>query len=319
MTSSSGRELSDPAISTLLRLGLSEDDPGGWPLAPEDVQRRFDELVIGELLGRGASGAVYRAVDRQTRRPYALKIISPALMTRPELAARFAREADAMRRLEHPAIARVYESGERGGLFFLRMQYVDGESLRTVSTPVPAKVAVEIAIQVCEALSNAHQLGVVHRDIKPENILLDGHGRVTLVDFGVAKLHRRDTPWTLTGTDAVIGTPLYLSPEQIETPTVVDRRADLFSLGVVLYELLTGRLPIGRFVEPSRVADVPRALDSVVLRALAPDRGRASVRGPLGGGPAGLKRVQRARRRVVGARFRRLAPQRTRAMSSTIS
>lgn len=273
--SSTGADISDPTISTLLRLGLSEQDAHGWPLAPQDVQRRFEDLTIGELLGQGATGAVYRVVDPRTQRPYALKIISPALMSRPELVARFSREADAMQRLDHPAIAHVYDFGERDGLFYLRMEYVDGDNLRdATSPPVPAKVAVDVAIKLCEALQCAHALGVVHRDIKPENILLDRDGHVTLVDFGVAKLHRSDTPWTLTGANSVLGTPLYLAPEQIETPTLVDSRADLFSVGVVLYELLTGRLPIGRFIEPSRVVDVPRSLDAVVLRALAPDRER---------------------------------------------
>ena len=123
--------------------------------------------------------------------------------------------------------------------------------------------------QICEALQYAHDKGVVHRDIKPENILLDKEGRVKIADFGIAKLVGREAKdSTLTGAGQIVGTPQYMAPEQIEHPLEVDHRADIYSLGVVFYQMLTGELPIGRFAPPSKKVQIDVRLDEVVLRAL---------------------------------------------------
>src|SRR5262249_7770832 len=138
------------------------------------------------------------------------------------------------------------------------------------SGPLPAAQALEIAAQICDALQYAHDEGLIHRDIKPENVLLDRKGRVTIADFGLAKLVGLTPAYlTLTGTQEVMGTLLYMAPEQMKQARTVDHRADIYSLGVVLYEMLTGELPLGRFAPPSHKAAVGERLDQVVLRALA--------------------------------------------------
>jgi hypothetical protein len=152
------------------------------------------------------------------------------------------------------------------------MEYVDGQNLRALlqDGPLPAAQAREIVPQICDALRYAHDEGLVHRDIKPENILLDRKGRVKVADFGLAKLvGLTPTYLTLTGSHEVMGTLLYMAPEQMKRSHAVDHRADLYSLGVVLYEMLTGELPLGRFAPPSHKAAVDDRVDQVVLRALA--------------------------------------------------
>src|SRR5262249_12293821 len=186
-------------------------------------------------------------------------------------AERFAREARALARLSHPNIVAVHDFGESDGLFYLVMEYVDGANLRHVLEDGPLNPARAPAIipQICEALQDAHQEGIVHRDVKPENILLDRRGRVKIADFGLAKLLGRPrAAFTLTGTNQVMGTLDYMAPEQRQRPQEVDHRADIYSLGVVFYEMLTGELPLGRFAPPSQVARVDARLDPVVFRAL---------------------------------------------------
>ncbi len=151
------------------------------------------------------------------------------------------------------------------------MEFVDGVNLRRLldTGKLASEEALAIVPQVCDALQYAHDHGVVHRDIKPENVLLDKEGRVKIADFGVAKLVGRDaSDLTLTGAGQIMGTPQYMAPEQIEHPLEVDHRADIYSLGVVFYQMLTGELPLGRFAPPSKKVQIDVRLDEVVLRAL---------------------------------------------------
>ncbi len=237
-----------------------------------DLARHFPQLEILELIGQGGMGAVYKARQSKLDRLVALKVLPPTMCKDPAFAERFAREARALARLCHPNIVAVHDFGEVEGVFFFLMEYVDGANLRHVLEAgrlTPAE-ALRIVPQVCEALQYAHEEGIVHRDIKPENILLDQKGRVKVADFGLAKLVG-PTPgvFTLTGSRQVVGTPHYMAPEQMEKPHTVDHRADIYSLGVVFYEMLTGELPLGRFAAPSQKAPVDGRLDDVVLRALA--------------------------------------------------
>ncbi|MCI0360685.1 MAG: serine/threonine protein kinase, partial [Planctomycetaceae bacterium] len=207
----------------------------------------------------------------------ALKVLPPAMCKDPAFAERFTREARALARLSHPNIVAVHDFGEVDGLFFFLMEYVDGANLRHIleTGRLTPSEALRIVPQVCEALQYAHEEGVVHRDIKPENVLLDRTGRVKIADFGLAKLlGKGPDDFTLTHTQQVMGTPRYMAPEQIERPSAVDHRADIYSLGVVLYEMLTGELPLGRFEPPSHKVEVDVRIDQVVLRALekAPER-----------------------------------------------
>ena len=151
------------------------------------------------------------------------------------------------------------------------MEFVDGVNLRRLLTAnqlAPEEALTIVVPQICDALQYAHDAGVVHRDIKPENILLDSRGRVKIADFGLAKLVGRElNDVTLTGEGQVMGTPQYMAPEQFEHPKDVDHRADIYSLGVVFYQMLTGELPIGKFAPPSKKVEIDVRLDEVVLRA----------------------------------------------------
>jgi hypothetical protein len=201
----------------------------------------------------------------------ALKILLPDIGRDPAFAERFNREARALAKLSHPHIVAVYDSGSRGGVYYLLMEYVDGVNLRQAiqADQIPPEKALAIVPQICEALQYAHEEGVVHRDIKPENVLLDRKGRVKVADFGLAKLLGLETrDITLTGTSQAMGTLHYMAPEQYEKPQSVDHRADIYSLGVVFYELLTGKLPLGRFALPSEKVHVDVRLDQVVLKTL---------------------------------------------------
>ena len=252
---------------------------GDAPAVPPAVEREqlaaaFPQLVVEELIGLGGMGRVYRAQQPQLSRTVALKVLSPGLVNDPEWAERFTREARALARLSHPNIVQVFEFGDQP-MPFLLMEYVEGVNLRQAMEQgrLSASETLAIVPKLCDALQYAHEHGVLHRDIKPENILIDGEGRVKVVDFGLAKLRDESAlHFTLTQTGAKLGTVAYMAPEQIEKPADVDHRADLYSLGVVLYEMLTGELPLGRFPAPSEACGVDSRLDGVVMRSLEKKR-----------------------------------------------
>lgn len=241
------------------------------PPEPAELAGQFPQFDVLELIGFGGMGAVYKARQKSLDRIVALKIIKPDNTEGNGFSDRFAREARALAKLNHPNIVSVHDFGESEGLFYLVMEFVDGANLRQLiatQTLAPEK-AIEIIPQVCEALQFAHDEGIVHRDIKPENILIDIRGRVKIADFGLAKLRTDgDRTETLTRTHQVMGTPRYMAPEQMEGSHSVDHRADIYSLGVVFYEMLTGELPLGRFDLPSQKATIGKQWDDVVLRAL---------------------------------------------------
>jgi serine/threonine protein kinase len=242
------------------------------PPAPAELAKHFPQLEILELVGQGGMGAVYKARQPKLDRLLALKILPPEVARDSTFAERFTREARSMARLNHSNIVTIFDFGEADGLFYFSMEFVDGKNVRELmqSGSLPASLALQIIPQVCDALRYAHDEGVVHRDIKPENILLDKKGRVKIADFGLAKIVGLSPSYlTLTGTHEVMGTLYYMAPEQMKRSHSVDHRADLYSLGVVFYEMLTGELPVGRFAPPSHKARVDGRLDSIVLRALS--------------------------------------------------
>jgi predicted Ser/Thr protein kinase len=232
--------------------------------------RRLPELEAFELIGPGGMGTVYKARHRELDRPVAVKVLHAHLQDDDAFAERFVREARTLARLDHPNIVRVYDFGQREGIYYLVMEYVDGATLRqtTAAGGMAPRDALALVPRICEALQYAHDQGVVHRDIKPENILLDRAGAVKIADFGLAKLTGTSTGSRLTQSAMVMGTPHYMAPEQIEHPADVDHRADIYALGVVFYEMLTGELPVGRFPPPSQRVEVDVRLDEVVLRTL---------------------------------------------------
>lgn len=238
---------------------------------PEELARHFPQLEILELLGQGGMGAVYKARQPSLDRLVAVKVLPVEVGRDPAFAERFTREARALARLSHPNIVGIYDFGQADGLYYFVMEYVDGVSLRQLveKRSLDPRQALALVPQICDALQFAHDEGIVHRDVKPENILLDKRGRVKIADFGLAKLlGRAADEAVLTRVEQVMGTPLYMAPEQMQGSHAVDHRADIYSLGVVFYEMLTGELPLGRFAPPSQKAQVDVRLDQVVLRAL---------------------------------------------------
>ena len=246
------------------------------PAAPSlaELQPLFPDYQLETLIGRGGMGIVYRARHHKLDRPVALKLLLPDLVGDPQFVERFEREAKALAKLDHPGIVRIHDFGTASAFCFLVMEFVDGATLRDLLAAgnlSPADV-LGMAPQLCDALQYAHEHRIVHRDIKPENILVDGEGRVRLADFGLAKLMGQDSAALgLTRTRQGLGTPHYMAPEQVHAANQVDHRADLYSLGVVLYEMLTGELPIGRFQPPSAKAADARRFDPVVMKSLEND------------------------------------------------
>ena len=241
------------------------------PPSPAEIASLFPQLEILECLGRGGMGVVYKARQPRLNRLVALKILARDKEQDGQFAERFTREAQTLARLNHPNIVTVHDFGEAGGHCYLVMEFVDGLNLRQLllAGKMRPDQALTIVPMICEALQYAHEQGVVHRDIKPENILLEKSGRVKIADFGIAKMlgvgagHQ-----ALTGAKDVMGTPHYMAPEQVEKPLTVDHRADIYSLGVVFYEMLTGELPLGKFAPPSKKVQIDVRLDEVVLHTL---------------------------------------------------
>lgn len=256
---------------------VTADRPVGHRFEPPsqaEIARLFPQLEILGLLGAGGMGAVYKARQPTLDRLVALKILPLHGAGGVSFAERFNREARALARLSHPNIVTVHEFGQAGGMYFFIMEFVDGANLRQLekSARLSPREALQIIPQICDALQYAHDEGVVHRDIKPENVLVDRKGRVKIADFGLAKmLDPGVESLRLTVEGQVMGTPHYMAPEQVERPLAVDHRADIYSLGVVFYEMLTGELPLGKFSPPSRKVQVDVRLDEIVLRALEND------------------------------------------------
>ncbi|HEX7653899.1 MAG TPA: protein kinase [Verrucomicrobiae bacterium] len=254
--------------------------PGQPPLSPEQISPHFPQLDILECLGRGGMGVVYKARQKSLHRLVALKLMAPERAADPQFAIRFEKEARALAVLNHPNVVTIYDHGQAGGFYFLLMEFVDGVTLRQLlgRERLSTREALAIVPQICDALQFAHDQGIVHRDIKPENILVDRRGRVKVADFGLAKIigGEADTGGVGSGgaggnlTDAgkVMGTPQYMSPEQVTAPGEVDHRADIYALGVVFYQMLTGELPGKKIEPPSKLVQVDVRLDEVVLRAL---------------------------------------------------
>jgi serine/threonine-protein kinase len=245
----------------------------------------FDgRYTVVRKLGAGGMANVYLAEDQELGRRVAIKILNERHANDEQFVERFRREAKNAAALSHPNIVSIYDRGEAEGTYYIAMEYIDGRSLKELIVsrgPAPITVAVEYARQILSALRFAHRHGIVHRDIKPHNALVDAEGRVKVTDFGIARAGTSQ----MTEAGSIVGTAQYLSPEQARGAPV-DPRSDIYSLGVVLYELLTGAVPfngdtpveiamkhLSALPEPpsARRAEIPRDLDLIVLRALAKD------------------------------------------------
>lgn len=265
----------------LLARGLHTVKPsagsGPWePPTPEALAKLLPQYRIESLLGRGGMGAVYKGVQPSLDRPVAIKLLPAELATDADFIARFQREARTLAKLQHSGIVAVYDFGQtsEGHLYFV-MEYVDGTDLQHIlkGPGLKPEQALELIGQICDALYAAHRQGVIHRDIKPANILLTKDGRAKLADFGLARPLTEDSGG-LTVTNMIMGTPDYMAPETRTSATHADHRADIFALGVMLYEMLTGQRPHGAFQPASQRVQVDVRIDEVVLKALQqePDR-----------------------------------------------
>ena len=260
----------------LLRLASTyriQDATTDLTAIPDSLRDHFPQLEILRVVGRGGMGVIYQARQTSLDRDVAIKVIDRTISSDKTFLDRFDREAKALARLSHPNIVAVYDYGRTSdGLAYLLMEYVHGLNLREAlqSMSIDATYALEIMDAVAQALEFAHSKGVVHRDIKPENVLLSDDGRIKLADFGIAKINDAALPERkITATNQVLGTAHYLAPEQLTDRNEVDHRVDIYALGVILYELLTGNLPVGNFEPASRVnVQVSNAVDTVLLRAL---------------------------------------------------
>ena len=223
--------------------GTSRVQSGVGPrLQPGDVLGGRYEIL--QLLGEGGMGAVYKAMDRELGRPVALKLIRPQLAANPSILARFKQELLLAHQVTHRNVVRIYDLGDADGVKFITMEFVEGVDLRALieeKKKFPPEEAVEITEQICRALEATHSVGVIHRDLKPQNIMRDGTGRILLMDFGLARTLEGEG---MTQTGALVGTMEYMSPEQALAKSL-DQRSDLFTLGLILYELLTGKAPYG--------------------------------------------------------------------------
>ena len=267
---------------------MNQDD-GDRALEARLAEAFAGAYTIDTEIGRGGMGVVYRARDEKLKRTVAVKVLPPELAYRRDIRARFVREAETAARLSHPNIVPIHAVGEANDLVYFVMGYVDGESL-SVRIKRRGRLAIEevrrIMRETADALSAAHQQGVIHRDVKPDNILLEGtRGRVMVTDFGIAKALSAEGG-TLTDTGIAIGTPAFMSPEQAAGERVIDGRSDLYSLGVVAFQMLTGELPFQSPTVPGLLMkqistpatpvdrlrpDTPRDLTQTVMRCLEKD------------------------------------------------
>lgn len=257
---------------------FTDDTPAAQPpLPPEQIAPHFPQLEILECLGRGGMGVVYKARQKCLNRFVALKLLAPERVNDAKFAERFTREAQALAALNHPNIVTIHDFGQAGGFYYLLMEFVDGLNLRQLlrTRKFTPEEALAIVPPLCDALQFAHDRGIVHRDIKPENLLLDNVGRVKVADFGIAKMlgtgngaKPGESVAPESTTQSTVGTPGYSAPEQKTDPQRVDSRADIYSLGVVFYEMLTGELPGKKIAPPSTKVQIDVRLDEVVLRAL---------------------------------------------------
>ncbi|MCC6489068.1 MAG: serine/threonine protein kinase [Candidatus Hydrogenedentes bacterium] len=233
-----------------------------------------NRYTVVDIVGRGGMGCIYRVQDNTLKEEVALKTLLPQYVQDKLVVDRFFNEARIARQLSHPGIVRVHDIGITDRIVYISMELIKGRSLRSMidslgpGQRLPVRTTLQIMIQLCTALEYAHKF-TVHRDIKPENVMVTPEGTVKLMDFGISKLM---TNQRLTATAVIMGTPHYMSPEQLKDSRNVDARADVYSIGVMLYEILTGNLPTGIPKPASQIMkDIPPSLDPIVAKCVETD------------------------------------------------
>ncbi|MDX9856538.1 MAG: protein kinase [candidate division Zixibacteria bacterium] len=239
--------------------------------APKQV--KIGEYVLTGKIGQGGIAEIYRGRQESLNRDVAIKILSAELSNEPDIVRRFELESMVIARLNHPNIVHVIDKGQAGNRYYFVMEYVDGTSMREVidSDKISLKVKLEMIAQVCKALDYAHKNGVIHRDIKPANILIDRQGNPRVADFGIAQIVGRAES-DMTAADVVMGTVAYMSPEQKVSSTNVDQTTDIYAIGIIIYEILVGKKPLGRFKMPSELnPELNASFDAIIEKCLAED------------------------------------------------
>jgi serine/threonine protein kinase len=230
----------------------------------------IEDYEILDIIGQGGAAQIYKARQKSLGRLVAIKILFPEFMHDPEIVRRFDREAITIAALNHPNIVHVIDKGNAGGRYYFVMEYVDGTSFKEIiyDNKYPIRDKLEIIVTILKGLDYAHKNGVIHRDIKPANILIDRNGNALLADFGIAQILNATDPEN-TKLDVVMGTMAYMSPEQRESSALVDLTTDIFAVGVMIYEILTGKRPMGKFRMPSELnSKIPKRFDDIVARCL---------------------------------------------------
>ncbi len=251
--------------------------------APQQTKQvRIGNYVLTGKIGQGGVAEIYKARQESLGRDVAIKVLSSKLSNDPDIVRRFERESMVIAKLNHPNIVHVIDKGKAAERYYFVMEYIDGTSLREVidADRIPVRTKLEMVAQVCKALDYAHKNGVIHRDIKPTNILIDRQGNPRVADFGIAQIV--GTPdWEMTSSDVIMGTLAYMSPEQRVSTTNVDHTTDIYAIGVIIYEILLGRKPLGHFKLPSEIDNkTDPAFDEIVSKCLATeakDRYRSAV------------------------------------------
>ncbi len=263
----------------LLHAGTSRTQQQWEPPPIEVLQRALPQYEVTAFIACGGMGAVYKGIQKALHRTVAIKLLPLERVAddAANFAERFKQEARAMASLSHPNIVAVHEAGETAeGLLYFVMEFVEGTDLAQLVASegrIDTLRALDITRQVCDALAFAHESGIVHRDIKPSNIMLDKKGRVKVADFGLAKMVQSEGTSQLTLSGTAMGTPDYMAPETLVPSMPVDQRADLYAVGVMLYQMLTGHVPRGRFAMPSAVVPgIDQRLDAIVDKAMQTDR-----------------------------------------------
>lgn len=252
--------------------------PAAWePPSPEELQKLLPKYEVSKLLGRGGMGAVYKGTQRSLDRPVAIKILSAELDEREQgFAERFKNEARSMAKLNHPGIIGVHDFGQTPeGMLYIAMEFVAGTDVSRMiakQSRLPPEHALSITAHVCDALDYAHGKGIIHRDIKPANVMVSYEGVVKVADFGLAKMtHAQNTGLTQSG--MAMGTLHYMAPEALMLGSSVDHRADIYAVGVMLYQMLTGKLPQGMFDPPSQqIPGLDPRFDEIIKQAIRDDR-----------------------------------------------
>ena len=242
--------------------------------SPPKKEVKIGEYIVNGKIGQGGIAEIYRAVQPSLNREVAIKILSKALTDNEEIVRRFERESLVIAKLNHPNIVHVIDRGTTGGRYYFVMEYINGTSLRQVidSDKISMRIKLESIIEICKGLDYAHKNDIIHRDIKPANILVDKQGNVLITDFGIAQIVG-NTDGEQTSTSIVMGTVAYMSPEQKVSSRDVDQTTDIYAVGVMIYEILCGKKPLGHFKAPSEInPDISKKFDQIVYKCMAQDR-----------------------------------------------